>query len=108
MSTFANVKLKTLAKMKKDLNIVEKQVCNEKKTRIEWMRSVESPLMHEVLEMSEEQWQRYRTHIEKVLRIGREEPATCGIMVFGRKATKADVCSAGTHGNRPCCVANKK
>lgn len=77
--------------MKKDLNIIEaEKVCNGKEARMEWMRSVGSPLTDEVLAMSEEQWQRYKAHIERVLR----EPPTCGIMVFGRKATKADVCSA--------------
>ena len=73
--------------MKKDLNI-EERVCN-KKERTEWMRSVGAKQTDEVLAMTESQWQRYKAHVERVLRIGREEPATCGLMVFGRKAPTA-------------------
>ena len=81
--------------MKKDLNI-EEQVCNEKKARIEWMRSKGAMYMDEALSMSEEQWQQYKAHMERVMRIGRDIPATCGLMVFGRKATREDVCSAAS------------
>lgn len=65
--------------MKKDLNIIEaEKVCNGKEARISWMRSVGAEPVDEVLAMSEEQWQRYRAHMERVLR----EPPTCGVMQF--------------------------
>ena len=79
--------------MKKETNIEEKNLWNGKEARIEWMRSKGATHMDEVLAMSEEQWQQYKAHIEKVLRIGRDVPATCGIMAFGRKVKREDVFS---------------
>lgn len=79
--------------MKKETNIEEKNLWNGKEARIEWMRSKGATYMDEVLAMSEEQWQEYKAHIEKVLRIGRDVPATCGIMTFGRKVKREDVFS---------------
>ena len=79
--------------MKKETNNEEKNLWNEKEARIEWMRSKGAKHTDEVMAMSEEQWKKYKAHLERVLRIGHEIPATCGLMEFGRKVKREDVFS---------------